>query len=49
MDGVTYAQADYETGEVLVWLHDDATDPAFGERIGETLRELGFPPAGRAA
>jgi Cu+-exporting ATPase len=49
MDGVTYAQADYETGEVLVWLHDEAPDPALDERVCEALRALGFPPAGRAA
>jgi len=49
MEGVLYAQADYETGEVAVWLRDDAPAPALPGRIAEALRELGFSPADRAA
>ena len=43
---MNFVQADYETGEVLVWLNEGAPMEQLGEQISGAIQELGFEVGG---
>ncbi|MCZ6473351.1 MAG: heavy metal translocating P-type ATPase [SAR324 cluster bacterium] len=43
MPEIAFVQADYETGQVVVWMDETAPKPHSGERIAGALQEIGFP------
>ena len=43
MPEIAFVQADYETGQVVVWMDETAPTKHSGERIAGALQEIGFP------